>query len=192
MNYLARIYVIHNTNFLITMMTGRVSFCVLIVAYIALGYEADAELIFYILSLFAQLNYQFGMLMPVYFMKIVELFATMERLNKMLQKGELQKIVREPYGKPTVSLQNVSIRLGDKTVLNGVSVNSFEPGLTIVTGPVGSGKSSLLKTILQEYNPISEGKFINKLNNVCKIKKHSLILVVCKYISSVCSQLEFP
>ncbi|MNS03690.1 Hemin import ATP-binding protein HmuV [compost metagenome] len=52
-----------------------------------------------------------------------------------------------------LSAENLSVRLGDKTVLNGVSA-AFAPGLvTAVVGPNGAGKSTLLDCLAALRNP---------------------------------------
>lgn len=52
-----------------------------------------------------------------------------------------------------LSAQNLSVRLGDKTVLNGVGA-AFAPGLvTAVVGPNGAGKSTLLDCLAALRKP---------------------------------------
>lgn len=115
-------------------------------------------MIFYVLSLFHQLNMQFGISLPINFSKTAQLYASLQRLNKVLQAEELMKrnegLSKE---KPSISLKDVGIMLGNKDVLDSISFNIANSGLTVITGPVGSGKSSLLKAILRDYSPLSKG-----------------------------------
>lgn len=62
--------------------------------------------------------------------------------------------------KPTISLTNVHFNIGNKQILHDISMNISRPGLIVITGSVGSGKSSLLKVILRDYQPINRGKAI--------------------------------
>lgn len=130
---------------------------VLIVSYIWMGYETNTEFIFYILSLFNQLTMSFGMQLPLNFSRTAQVVAAFIRIDKVLNGEELEKIPKETTENPSVLLRGVAYRLNDKKILHGVSVSIIEPGLSVITGPVGSGKSSLLKVILGEYHPLLDG-----------------------------------
>ncbi|PMH37098.1 heme ABC transporter ATP-binding protein [Vibrio sp. 10N.286.49.B3] len=52
---------------------------------------------------------------------------------------------------PAITLENISLTLGDKTILNNVSTHFNSGQLTALLGPNGTGKSSLLKIITQEW-----------------------------------------
>ena len=47
----------------------------------------------------------------------------------------------------SVSFQNISVRLGGKQILDGVSLETREGRVTGIVGPNGSGKSTLIKTL---------------------------------------------
>lgn len=136
---------------------SKITFLILIISYIWMGNEANTELIFYILSLFNQLTMAFGRTLPLNFSRTAQFFASLMRLDKTLRADELEKTSSECVDKPSIMLRGVTLRLNNKTVLDGITVSVSEPGLTVVTGPVGSGKSSLLKVILREYE--AEGEF---------------------------------
>lgn len=80
------------------------------------------------------------------------MLAALSRLNHILLAEELEKIQDEddayPVKNPKIEVKNILVKIKEKTAINGITL-SFEPGLTIVTGHLGCGKSSLLKTILR-------------------------------------------
>lgn len=100
---------------------------------------------------------QVGITLPMSFSRCAQLYASIQRLNEVLQSEELKRIDEDITETPAVLLKDASFCLGDKYILRGISMNISKPGLTVVTGSVGSGKSSLLKVILKDY-PNSEGK----------------------------------
>lgn len=157
---MVNVFFVNIINTTIGLFVSKGTFLVLILSYIWMGYKTNTELIFYVLSLFHQLNMQFGISLPINFSKTAQLYASLIRLNKVLQAEELKKSDDESTEKPLILLKEVSFRLSNKDILEGISVNISNFGLTVVTGPVGSGKSSVLKVILQDYNPISKGKKI--------------------------------
>ncbi|XP_063923496.1 ATP-binding cassette sub-family C member 4-like [Zophobas morio] len=57
---------------------------------------------------------------------------------------------------PEVEFSNVTVIIDDKTIFENVSLHVFS-GLTLITGPTGSGKSVFLLTMLKEFE-ISDGK----------------------------------
>lgn len=52
------------------------------------------------------------------------------------------------------------LQVKDQEILKNISTE-LHPGLTVVTGPLGCGKSSLLKLFLNDF-PITEGKLLSK------------------------------
>lgn len=157
---MAWVFFLNNINTTIGLFVSKISFLVLIIGYILLGYTPDAETIFYLLNLFNQINSQFGLSLPLYFSRSVQLSASLQRLNKVLHADELQKSGQEflREDKPCIILNNVSLTLGKSNILEQIVMKITRPGIHLIIGPVGSGKSSLLKIILQEYHPVSEGK----------------------------------
>lgn len=87
----------------------------------------------------------------------------------MLQAdGELPKERHDQLiqGTPHISVENVTVSIQEVTILNNICLNLTEPGLFIVTGAVGSGKSSLLIMLLKDY--------ISTKGNVCFIYTFSI------------------
>ena len=75
--------------------------------------------------------------------------------------------------KPLIELENVSIFLDDKEILKGVNFKANTGDFIYIIGKVGSGKSSLLKTLYGEL-PITEGAISGLEQDLCKLKSKHL------------------
>ena len=75
--------------------------------------------------------------------------------------------------KPLIELENVSIFLDDKEILKGVNFKANTGDFIYIIGKVGSGKSSLLKTLYGEL-PITEGSISVLEQDLCKLKSKHL------------------
>lgn len=131
---------------------SKFSFYALISAYLWYGEDVSADLIFYIVACFKELRHSLGFMIPIGLARAAELYAAICRIDVILQAEELQKLEgsNEITIKPKIELKGVSVKIKDKTILKDLSI-SVNSGLILVTGNVGSGKSALLKTILQDY-----------------------------------------
>lgn len=89
-----------------------------------------------------------------------EAYAALIRLKRFLETEELvPKQQNNIVQNPRVLLKNVAVKINDVDVLRDVSL-SAEKGLRLLTGQLGSGKSSILKTILGEYLISNNGTFV--------------------------------
>ena len=88
-----------------------------------------------------------------------------------------------------IRADNITYQIGNKTILNDISVR-FEPGkLHLILGPNGAGKSTLVKVICNQLKP-QEGSVFYKENNI----KNTSVAELAK-IRAVLSQnteLAFP
>lgn len=123
-----------------------------------MGYDLNTELIFYILQIFNHLSRTFGNTLPNNFSKVAQFCASITRLEKVFQTEEMEKFTSQYEKLPSVVLKNVSFGIENTHILKNVSFTIRKPGLIVVTGPVGSGKTSLLKVILRDYQPVTEGE----------------------------------
>lgn len=137
---------------LIGILTSRVAFYILIMIYIWLGYTTNAKFVFYILECFKNLRTVLAFDIPYGLARGAEMYASLIRIDRVLDAEELDLDRRyEETDKPLVNLNGVTVRIKDMEILNDVTMKNVSKGLVVITGPVGSGKSSLLKTILKEY-----------------------------------------
>lgn len=123
-----------------------------------MGYETSTELIFYIMQLYTKLSSSFGSTLPNNFLKSVQFYASVIRLDEILKTEEIERFDSEYVEKPSVELNKVSFDMRNMAILKDISMNINYPGLYIVTGSVGCGKTSLLKVILRDYQPLKNGK----------------------------------
>lgn len=134
-----------------------------------MGYKTSTELIFYVNTLFTQLQENFGMGLPLSFSKIAQLYVSLQRFNKVLVAEELPQTEEDISEWPSVVMKEASFSVGNKEILRGVSMNVTNSELTVVTGSVASGKSSLLKVILGDYQPLTYGSLFKKYLIVFKL-----------------------
>nr|CAI5835138.1 unnamed protein product [Callosobruchus analis] len=138
---------------------SKLGFYALIMSYVWLGYtNTDTELVYYILMIFKDLEYNIGICIPWGMGKMADCYSALLRINKVISAEELHPIIHtySKETKPYIEMRRASVLIANQPVLEDVSLD-IKSGLVLVTGNVGSGKSSLLKAILQDY-PLTSGK----------------------------------
>ncbi|XP_030745870.1 probable multidrug resistance-associated protein lethal(2)03659 [Sitophilus oryzae] len=160
MTFLMRSLYLRTANFIVGMLMSKVGFYALIMTYIYVNKTANAGVIFYAMKVFGDIRQSIAILIPFGLGRGAELFAATQRINKVLGAEELDEHEHHTMGKPRVKLSNVDVNIKENPILKNISVE-LKPGLTIVTGPLGCGKSSLLKLFLKDY-PISDGKILSE------------------------------
>ncbi|CAH1982549.1 unnamed protein product [Acanthoscelides obtectus] len=152
-----RIFYVDYVLVTIGVITSKITFLILILSYIWMGNTTSTEMIFYVLSLFQQLTTALGIMLPISMGKLAMFRAAFIRLNKMLQAEELEKFDDEKCtGNAQIEAKAATVKIEGKEVLKDITFE-MNPGLTIISGLVGAGKSSLLKLILRDY-PMTNGK----------------------------------
>ncbi|CAH0564202.1 unnamed protein product [Brassicogethes aeneus] len=158
-NHLLKTFYFKIIIFMLGMLSSKIGMYVLIISFVWMEQSTDAELIFYIFSHFHTLQHAMGMHIPMGLGQIAELRAILNRLAAVLNAEELRTTSeQDPYysiKNPKVELKNVTVNIKKKIAITNITL-TLEPGLTIITGHLGCGKSSLLKTILQDY-PMNSG-----------------------------------
>lgn len=158
-NQLKKIYYVKTLNMVIGGLIQKVSFYILAMTYIWMGNNLTAELAFFLISCFQSLRSYLTISIPLGISQTAELIASLKRIQIFLNAKETDvtedvPVLRNPL-KPRVLLKNVAIELNGEKILKNVSLK-IEHGHLMIVGPVGCGKSSLLKTILKDYS-ICEG-----------------------------------
>uniref|UniRef100_A0A0U9HY72 Putative ABCC protein n=1 Tax=Chrysomela populi TaxID=154003 RepID=A0A0U9HY72_CHRPP len=139
-------------------MVSKFSFYALIMIYIWMNeYKISVEDIFYVTKIFGQLKMIMGFTFSVGFTRIAELVASLERIQNILNLEDLpEDYVDKPDDEPQIDIRDVSVEMRGKQILRNVQLK-MEVGLTVVTGHLGCGKSSLIKLILKSY-PVASGE----------------------------------
>ena len=68
---------------------------------------------------------------------------------------------------PIISVRDLVVRYGDKTVLDGVNLDIFSGETMVIMGGSGSGKSTLLRRIMGIDRPTSGHVFIKNVDIAC-------------------------
>ena len=68
---------------------------------------------------------------------------------------------------PIISVRDLVVRYGDKTVLDGVNLDIFSGETMVIMGGSGSGKSTLLRRIMGIDKPTSGHVFIKNVDIAC-------------------------
>ena len=68
---------------------------------------------------------------------------------------------------PIISVRDLVVRYGDKTVLDGVNLDVFSGETMVIMGGSGSGKSTLLRRIMGIDKPTSGHVFIKNVDIAC-------------------------
>lgn len=138
-----------------SMLCSKVGFYALIMTYIWLNNDVSAEVIFYLMKCFGTLRHTISMSLSMGMTRIAELSASLNRINRVLNAEELEDVVDKPTDLPMVEMKTASVVIKDKVILEEVSLN-METGLTVITGQLGCGKTSLIKAVLKDY-PVTKG-----------------------------------
>ncbi|CAG9860113.1 unnamed protein product [Phyllotreta striolata] len=141
---------------------SKAGFYVLLTVYIYLGYATDTSILFYILTNFKNLKSTLGHSIPNRIGKAGEFLSSFKRIAKLLKSEEINPRLKktEKTANPMIEVTNARVCIDDKLILDNVSFK-LSTGLTAVTGNVGSGKSSLLKMLVQDY-PLTGGSFVRQ------------------------------
>ncbi|CAG9854958.1 unnamed protein product, partial [Phyllotreta striolata] len=144
--------------FTLSILVSNLGFYILVMAYIWMDQPADSAIIFYLMSNYGDIKLFFGYVLPYGITTGAEFMSATLRLNKVLKAEELPAIEAQNINndKPKIELDDVTINIGKQEILKQINLK-LQSGLTAITGPVGAGKSALLKTILHDF-PITKGK----------------------------------
>ncbi|WP_333875776.1 ATP-binding cassette domain-containing protein [Methylobacter sp.] len=78
---------------------------------------------------------------------------------------------RESGGTPLLQIEHVCVRIGQRLVLDDVSLDVFEGEQVRITGPNGAGKSTLFNAITGVL-PLNEGRILFRGEDISKLPTH--------------------
>ncbi|XP_056648204.1 ATP-binding cassette sub-family C member 4-like [Diorhabda sublineata] len=133
-------------------LVARFSLYAVIMMYIWMYHDMEADDIYYIIKIFGALRVAMETDFAMGFTKLGELSASLNRIDNILKLEEIPEINDVPDDKPQVHLKSVSLNLHNRSILKNISF-TLEIGLNVLTGQLGCGKSCLLKTVLRDYIP---------------------------------------
>ncbi|XP_030760637.1 probable multidrug resistance-associated protein lethal(2)03659 [Sitophilus oryzae] len=160
MGYLMKSFYLRSMNFMVGIFTSKIGLYALMMTYIAVNEVADAEVIFYVMKCFKDLKHSISILIPIGLGRGAELLASAKRISRILNSDEIENDDDYMNKKSKVKASNVNVKIKDRDILKNISTE-IKPGLTVVTGPLGCGKSSLLKLFLRDL-PVSDGKLVSE------------------------------
>ncbi|CAH1105157.1 unnamed protein product [Psylliodes chrysocephalus] len=156
-NYLSPVYYLKVVILVVASTATSLTFFLMILTYILTGHYTDAETIYYIQESYRNLRMYILITIPVGIAQYSDLRASLKRITEFLMAEEVVQTINNAKS-PKVFMKHVASKIKETEVLKDVSFN-LEKGVLLVTGNVGSGKSSIIKTLLGEY-PVTDGQML--------------------------------
>lgn len=157
------LFIINATTFVLNVSTrfvGRLGFYVFIMVYLWNNSDMTAETLFYVMRCFSTLKWSISMSVSLGFSQMAQLSATIKRIETFLQQEEIDDVIDKPDNEPQIEFNNVVLSYDNKKVLDNINLK-LQKGLTVITGQLGCGKTSLLKAALNAY-PLELGEVRTK------------------------------
>ncbi|CAG2178373.1 unnamed protein product, partial [Oppiella nova] len=166
-----RAHFLNAINLSVYLAAPRIILFACFMAYVLTGNLLTAKAVFITMSLFNTLRTTLMTLFPYAIAQWAELMVSCSRIQTFLELGEMEPKTYNTKGlgvlaafpkinaKPKVIVNNISAKWSEGSPYSTIQNISFniKPGdLLAVIGPVGSGKSSLIMSILNEL-PVLEG-----------------------------------
>jgi ATP-binding cassette subfamily C (CFTR/MRP) protein 1 len=89
------------------------------------------------------------------FERIQKFLLTSTYKNERVQITESDVTTYDKKSSTAISLDDVSIHFGDRVALSNINLKVVTGHLNVILGPIGSGKSTLFKSILGQVKPTS-------------------------------------
>lgn len=139
--------------FSIGALSTRLAFYVCVVSYISFGNHITAEKAFVVTGCFAAITHTLTIFVPIGISYFAEMRASTIRVDEFMKLEEAEhNFVFEPSINPAIDIKNAAVESNSgNPVLKHVTTN-LRPGMTVICGSVGSGKSTVLKLIVGDVN----------------------------------------
>lgn len=100
-------------------------------------------------------------------------FLSLKNENGSVRSEEFQKLAEAVPGAPTLEVENLNLKIGDNEILKSVSFKIKKGEFVAIVGEVGSGKTSLLLSLMGETGA-HFGKYMVNGNNGSELPLHQL------------------
>ncbi|XP_057665340.1 ATP-binding cassette sub-family C member 4-like isoform X1 [Diorhabda carinulata] len=156
LKHLSPVYYLKSIVVIIGSIATNISFFFMIMTYVWTGHFTDAETVYFIQTCYHSLKSYITVSIPMGIAQCSELHASIKRITEFLKLEEVTRR-KDTTTTPKILMRHVSVNINGKIILEDISL-SAEKGLNIITGNLGSGKSSIIKALLGEYP--SEGQIL--------------------------------
>lgn len=143
------IYYLKTLIFTMGSVSTRLSLYLCILVYVSVGNHLTAEKAFVIIGCYNALRSVITISIPIGISQIAEAVSSIKRIKEVLLAEEIEKKTLNYNEKPSVNIKNASVQMESTDVLKDVNL-TLESGLICVTGPIASGKSTLLKLMMRD------------------------------------------
>ncbi|KAL3283452.1 hypothetical protein HHI36_006596 [Cryptolaemus montrouzieri] len=154
LSYIRRTSFIRGILASLMIVTSRVGVCITVIFYSLLGFPIKTEVVFFLSVCFHFLQYSLGNMLPLAVTLGSELLVSLNRLQTFLVMEEKPTAkLADPEEKEDycIRLEKVSASwTKEQITLNNLCTTIVPGNLVVVVGPVGAGKSSLLKLMMGE------------------------------------------
>ncbi|XP_044751191.1 ATP-binding cassette sub-family C member 4-like [Coccinella septempunctata] len=131
----------------------KLSYLFIIIVYLWTGHNLSAEMVYFTATCYQRLRRAIAFIIPICCGSIAEFIACLKRIETILVAEEIdpnEQNTPESVIMPKVDFVSVDVGVNKTPILKDVSMK-LKPGLNVLIGPVGCGKSTLIKAILKEY-----------------------------------------
>ncbi|KAJ3659602.1 hypothetical protein Zmor_011284 [Zophobas morio] len=161
MSILFKIFILLFLSVTTGIILNNVTFYIVVMANIWTGQTLTAEIMYFISGSLLAVYHTISFTIPYATFSLSQVITAIKRMQTLahtLETKDEETCHAFQTKKPKVEFSNVKLMIKDKTVFKNVMLKVYT-GLTLITGPAGSGKSVLLLTILKEFK-VSEGKLL--------------------------------
>ncbi|CAH1105159.1 unnamed protein product [Psylliodes chrysocephalus] len=156
-SYLTPVFYLKAVVLIVASTATSLTFFLMIITYIMTGHYTDAETIYYIQNCYLSLKTYIQVSIPFGIAQCSDLLASLKRITEFLMAEEVVQRITHTRS-PRVFMKHVASKIKETEVLRDISFN-LEKGVLLITGNLGSGKSSIIKTLLGEY-PVTGGQML--------------------------------
>ncbi|RZC43262.1 ABC tran domain containing protein [Asbolus verrucosus] len=156
-NATRKIFVIKLVGSIINTLNTNITLYILLMSYLIFGNNITAEVVFYTVTCCDLLETGLTQMFLKALYVIAEFIICIKRIENLLtlpNSGVKQESKNDSVVLSKIHFNNTVLRIENKEIFRGINL-TIQKGLILITGYVNSGKTSLLKLILQEYEPES-------------------------------------